>query len=277
MVEPEGVQVQGLCRFSYPCRGGFKKYHEDLAERRAALYDPKRLDARTLLFEQVLLPGIAAQTDPDFTLHILLGEDLPEPWRGFMEDYLTAVPQLKAHWRGPEDHRTACRQVLWGGRDENKAIVAEFRLDDDDAVAVNYVRHLRVLYRKLSRLAGANGRVALDHGKGVVLQGNPDGTVDARVLLTHCWSAGLAVYLRPDDDATIMDFPHHRIWQRMPFVNLTETAMFIRCDHGTNDSRTPAAAPAAIPEEQMPELLMRRFHVDLDEIRKAWADLRASY
>ena len=71
------LQVQGLCRFSLPCTGGFKKYHADFAERRAALYAPDRLDARCLWFEHVCLPGLALQTDPDFTLHVVLGADFP--------------------------------------------------------------------------------------------------------------------------------------------------------------------------------------------------------
>jgi len=52
-----------------------------MAERTAALYAHDRLEARTFLFENILLPGLRAQTDPDFTLLLLMGEDFPEPWR----------------------------------------------------------------------------------------------------------------------------------------------------------------------------------------------------
>ncbi len=271
----QGLQVQGLCRFSLPCTGGFKKYHDSLAERRAALYAPSRLDARCLWFEHVGLPGIARQTDTDFTLHVVLGEDFPEPWRSRMEALMASVPQITPHWRAPDDHRAICRDVLLPARALSRAAVAEFRLDDDDAVAVDYVAQLRRTWPKVARVAGPNGRVALDHGKGMVLQAHRDGRIETHTLLTLCWSAGLAIYLRPDDPGIVMDFPHHKIWQRVPFVNLTETVMFIRGDHATNDARTPFAAAVAldIPEAEIPEILARRFGIDIAGFRAAWAAL----
>lgn len=274
----EGLQVQGLCRFSLPCTGGFKKYHDSLDERRAALYDPARLDTRCLWFEEVGLPGLSLQTDPDFTLHVVLGEDLPEPWRGRMEAALASVPQIRAHWRAPDDHRAICRDVLLPARDHTRAAVAEFRLDDDDAVAIDYVAQLRRTWPKLARLAGPNGRIALDHGRGMVLQAHPDGRVEVHTLITQCWSAGLALYMKPDDGAIIMDFPHHRIWQRVPFVNLSDSVMFIRGDHATNDARTPFAAglPVKLTDAEVDDILMRRFGVDIDGFRAQWRALRGA-
>ena len=172
----------------------------------------------------------------------------------------------------PDDHRAICRDVLLGARDPHAAAVAEFRLDDDDAIAVDYVAQLRRNWPKLARLAGPNGRVALDHGRGMVLQARPDDQILVHPLLTLCWSAGLSLFMRPDDTGIIMDFPHHRIWQRVPFVNLTESVMFIRGDHATNDSRTPfdAATPVPLPEAEIAEILMRRFGIDLAAFRNAW-------
>lgn len=272
MVEPQGLQVQGLCRFSFPCTGGFKKYHESLAERRAALYAPARLDQRLMWFEEVGLPGLAAQTDRDFVLHMLVGEDLPQPWRDRLEGVVRDTSQIRLHFLPPIDHRAACRQVLHGGRDATRAHVAEFRLDDDDAVAVNYVSALRSMHRKVARLAGANGRVALDHGRGIVLRAAPDGTVAMHPLFTHCWSAGLAVYLKVADEAIVMDFPHHRIWMRMPFVNVTEQFMFIRGDHATNDARTPWATAGEAPHDPdaLPDLLRQRFGIDFARFADRW-------
>jgi len=157
------------------------------------------------------------------------------------------------------------------------AHVAEFRLDDDDAIAVTYVETLRRLHRKMSRIAGPKGRVALDHGRGVVLEAKPDGPIVPHGLVTQCWSAGLALYARPGDDGTIMDFPHHRIWMRMPYVNLTDQTMFIRGDHGGNDATTPWAGtgPFPVPDAEWPKLLRTRFAVDIARFRSVWAELTA--
>jgi hypothetical protein len=269
------VQVQGLCRFSYPCTGGFKKYHDSLSERRAALYQPRRLDQRLAWFTEIGLPGIAAQCDPDFSLHILLGEDLPAPWRDPLEAAIRAVPQIVPHFLPPMDHRVACVQVLQGGRDPARPFVAEFRLDDDDAVAVNYVERLRQMHGKVQPLALAKGRVALDHGRGLIVEATAEGAIRLHQVHTHCWSAGLAVYLRVRDEATIMHFPHHKIWMRLPFVNLTNEVMFIRGDHLTNDARTPWAAAGRIEtsEAEFSALLQDRFRVDIDRFRHRWAQV----
>jgi hypothetical protein len=163
-------------------------------------------------------------------------------------------------------------------RDRTRAAVAEFRLDDDDAVAIDYVAQLRRSWPRVMRLAGPNGRVALDHGRGMVVQAHSDGRIETHTLLTLCWSAGLAIYMRPDDPGIVMDFPHHKVWQRVPFVNLTDTVMFIRGDHATNDARTPFAAAATlpIPEAEIAGILSRRFGIDLDAFRRAWAGLGQS-
>lgn len=271
----EGVQIQGLCRFSFPCTGGFKKYHDSLEERRAALYAPKRLDERTLWFEHIFLPPLRAQTDKDFTLHLLMGEDFPEPWRSRVGAAIKDVPQVQAHWREPGDHRAICRDVMWGGRDINRAVVAEFRLDDDDAVAIDYVQQLRRSWGKVARLANFQGRVALDHGKGIVLEAQGDGRVKSHVLNTHCWSAGLAIYMKPDDEAIVMDFPHHKIWARAPFVNLTDSVMFIRGDHAHNDAKTPFGAGQPIPTkpEEIAPLIERRFAIDYPAFQAKWQSL----
>lgn len=271
----EGVLVQGLCRFSFPCTGGFKKYHESLEERRAALYAPKRLDERTLWFEHIFLPPLRAQSDKDFTLHLLLGEDFPDPWRSRVEAAIADVPQVKAHWREPGDHRAICRDVLWGGRDATRAVVAEFRLDDDDAVAVDYVQQLRRSWGKVARLANFHGRVALDHGKGIVLEAQGDGAIKPHVLNTHCWSAGLAIYLKTDDEAIVMDFPHHKIWARVPFVNLTDSVMFIRGDHAHNDAKTPfgAGQPVPVAPEEIAPMIERRFAIDFPAFEAEWRAL----
>jgi len=269
------VQVQGLCRFSFPCTGGFKKYHDSLEERRAALYAPNRLNQRMTWFRHVGLPGLRAQTDKDFTLHLLLGEDFPQPWRDALLALITDVPQIAPVFRPPGDHRAVCREVLLSGRDPKANVVAEFRLDDDDAVAVNYVQSLRRNWGRVHRLASSAGRVALDQGKGMVLEARAGQGIVPHLFLTMCWAPALAIYLRPEDTGIIMDFPHHKIWQRLPFVSLTEQVMFIRGHHTTNDAQTPwkATAPVAHDPADLPGLLRRRFDIDLDGFDRVWQGL----
>ena len=95
------IQVLGLCRFSVPSEGAFQVTHDSIEQRRAMLYDPARLDTRFIWFEQVLLPSIAKQKDPQFKLIILMGEDFPEPYRARMLAHIETVPQLCAEFAPP--------------------------------------------------------------------------------------------------------------------------------------------------------------------------------
>ena len=71
------MQVIGLCRFSYPALGGFQVEHETVEDRIAFLYAEHRLEERFRLMETVALPCIRHQTDPDFELIIVIGDQLP--------------------------------------------------------------------------------------------------------------------------------------------------------------------------------------------------------
>lgn len=271
-----GVQVLGLCRFSYPAAlEGFQTRHETMEERRAALYSPERLDTRLFWFEHILLPGIRAQTGQDFTLLLLMGEDLPDPWHSRLRALIDPVPQIRPIYRPTGPHRLVYREILHAARNPGARAVAEFRLDDDDAVALNYVTNIRRSFGQLRTIWRPKGRLALDQGKGVVVEATgPEITLTP--LLAHCWAPALTVYLRPDDDACVMDFPHQRVWQRMPLVSFTDQVMFLRGSHGTNDSPISLAGshPFAFDPADLSQLVKHRFDVDIEAFRQGWAALR---
>ena len=147
------VQVLGLCRFSYPAElNGFQTRHKTMNERRAYLYSTKRLEESLFLFEHLLLPGIENQSNDDFTLMLLLGDDFPGLYRERLLALLADVPQVKPVFRASGPHRLVYRDLFLEERDPRANVVAEFRLDDDDAVAVNYVQTIRRLLPKLRPL-----------------------------------------------------------------------------------------------------------------------------
>lgn len=274
-----GVQVLGLCRFSYPAAlEGFQTRHETMEDRRAALYAPERLDTRLFWFEHILLPGIRAQTGQDFTLLLLMGDDLPDPWHSRLRALIDPVPQIRPVYRPTGPHRQVYRDILHAARDPKARAVAEFRLDDDDAVALNYVTNIRRSFGQLRDIWRPRGRLALDQGKGVVVAATgPD--IALTPVLAHCWAPALTVYLRPDDDACVMDFPHQRVWQRMPLVSFADQVMFLRGSHATNDSPITLTGthPAEIDPADLPDLVKRRFEVDIEAFRQGWAALQRGF
>ncbi len=270
------VQVLGLCRFSYPAElEGFQTRHETMEERRAALYAPERMETRLFWFEHIALPGLRAQSSPEFTLLMLMGEDMPDPWHSRLRALIDPVQQIVPVYRPTGPHRLVYREILRAARDPKAEAVAEFRLDDDDAVALNYVMNIRRSFGQVRAIWRGKGRLAMDQGKGIVVEVEEAG-LRYHPVLAHCWAAGLTVFLKPDDDACVMDFPHQRVWQRMPLVSFTDQMMFLRGAHGTNDSKVSlnGTHPVDVPPEDLKALVKRRFAVDIQAFEVGWAALQ---
>jgi hypothetical protein len=272
------MQVVGLCRFSYPANiNAFQTRHKDMAERKAALYAPDRLAARTFLFENVLLPGVRAQTDPDFTLLLLMGEDIPEPWRSRIVGAISDVPLIKPVFR-PAGlvHRDLYRDLFLAERDAAAGLVAEFRIDDDDALAHDFVERLRKAEPLLASLVNDHGRAAIDFQKGLLMDMR-QGRIDYRPVVVPGWAPALAMIQRAGAGKCVMDIMHHKMWLHMPTLTFQDSPMFLRGSHETNDSQIKlgGAGDFNLPAEALPALLRDRFCLDMAENTRRWAELTA--
>lgn len=267
------IQMLGLCRFSYLGGRGFQVEHQTLEERRAFLYDPERLARRWFWFENVTLPGLVAQTDPDFTLVLMTGPDLPEPYLSRLRELTTAMPQFKLALVGPMDrHLDACMAAIRPHLDAGAEVVGHFRQDDDDAVAIDYVQHARRDFAMMRPLWKARRRLSCDYSRGLVLKATGQGiSVEPRMIYNAV--AGLTVYLPPDADRSIMHFPHWKIGLSMPGVTLPGRVMFVRFLNHDNDS---GAIGAGYPWEGDPatwgQVLAERFRIDLPTLDRAARD-----
>lgn len=272
------LQVVGLTRFSYPANlEAFQTRHPDMAARRAALYATERLETRFFLFESFLLPAIRAQTHPGFTLLVLMGDDFPEPWRSRMLDLIGGVPQIRPVFHETAPHREVYRKVLRAARDPAVPLLAEFRLDDDDAVAVDFVEQLHGLLPRMREFVAESGRAALDFRRGVVVTPEPSGGIGLSGVLANLWAPALAVYSRSRAPGCVMDIQHQRLWQHMPTVGLNAPVMFLRGQHATNDSRIEMRGCGSFePDQGFDALLADRFAVDAATARSRWAGLQAA-
>jgi len=275
--DPSGLRLQvlGLCRFSVPSLGAFQVEHDSIEARRAMLYDPERLARRFLWFEHVLLPSIRGQVDKDFKLIVLLGEDFPDPWLSRMQALTGPVPQIVLEFAPPENHRQVCGLAMASHMEPEATAVAQFRLDDDDAVGVNFTRRLRRDIQAQARFFARAGMLAFDYGRGIVLRDTETG-LRVEPCLTRYWTPGLAILTRPDSGKYILDFQHHLIWKQMATLTQVDQIMFVRGAHGSNDSAIPAQ-PHSFPlkPEAAPTMLRERFGIDLAAFEAALSGMRS--
>ncbi len=267
------MQVIGLCRFSWPGVGGFQVTHDSLEERTDFLYSPARLEARFRTFETIMLPPLCAQSDTDFTLLIVIGETLPQPWRDRLHDLVADMPQVIVQTQPPARHRPAMQAAVNSVRRFDDEPCLQFRMDDDDAVAVAYVQKLREAAHEQRALSNRAPFLAIDFNQGFIATPGPQG-LHATPTNSPYTTAALAVMLQPAEQRTIMNFAHFKVARNMPTVTFTGQDMLIRGHNDFNDSRQkPGVKPVELsPLSVEDEAHFKAvFNIDADHVRRVYS------
>lgn len=266
------MQVIGFCRFSYPAEGGFQVEHDTTQARTAYLYAPARMEERFRHFETMCLPGLKAQTDRDFTFLILLGDSLPAPYMERLLSLTEDFPQAVLVPRPPGPHRKVCQDAINAARDMTRPCL-QFRHDDDDAVALDFVATLRDAAADCAALTRKHRLLGFDWNRGYIARPDASGLCGEETV-TPYWGVAQAVAAQPGVRQTIMNFGHARINRFMPTVTFTDRPMYVRGHNDHNDSRQKAhVKPVHLPRlDAKGESVFRdRFAIDADHVRRVFA------
>lgn len=264
-------QVIGLCRFSYPAIGGFQVDHDTIEERIAYLYDDDRLEERFQLFEAIALPSLRAQTDPDFELIIAIGDQLPPHHRTRLEGLIADLPQARIHAEPPRPQREVMKQILNAARRDFSLPCLQFRFDDDDAVAVDFVERLRKAAEDCAVLTAQHKAVAFDWNKGFIAEYGKAG-VAATEIFRPFDVAALGMWVKGNCHLTIMNFAHNKINRFMPALSFDEPRMFVRGHNASNDSRQKPVKDVQVKplNHAQAEEFRHRFGIDIDHVQRVF-------
>lgn len=261
------VQMLGLCRFSYVGLRGYKVQHDSYEARRRFLYDPSRLERRWQWFTRVALPSWRAQTDPDFTLVVMTGPDLPEPYLSRLRQLADTIPQLRLELVAPmERHLAACWTAIAPHVESGAEVIGHFRHDDDDAVAIDYVEATRKDFRRVKALWKSEQRLSLDYSRGLMATVT-EGGIELTPRMCHNMGVALTVFLSPQAQETALHYDHSKIGLWMPGVAITRPLMFLRAIHADSDSGAmgPGTGWSARPD-QIDRQLQRRFQIRREDL-----------
>lgn len=230
-----------------------------LAEKRAYLFAPKRLDARFARFEALLLPSVAAQTRA--AEHIVLASTLlPPPWRDRLEG-LARERGFRLHFAGTE--RVVDRVLVEDGLIglDGRTRLATIRVDDDDAIATTLVERVA----RLSRLDLDDYVVSFP--RGVYLDQRRAKAVFAPVVQPNV-ACGLTRVLRKRRKAlSVYGLGNHNaLHARLPVVSAPDSDMYLMTTHDDNVSNRLAFRRLKDAEPLTPEAAARleaRFGVRL--------------
>jgi hypothetical protein len=273
------MQTILLCRFSYPAEGGFQVDHGTIDERRTFLYTPDRMALRFQMFEHFCLPGLKAQTDPDFSFVVLVGSCLPAIYLSRLEALLSDMPQAMIVARDPGPHRLMCQSVLNAARKHINKPCLQIRHDDDDALAVDFVARLKKAAKDCKPLLQDNRLVGFDWNRGYTLRASDVAQFEIAETVTPYLGVAQAVAVQGGVKQSLMNFAHSRINRFMPTVTFTAQPMFLRAYHTGNDSRqgkNVSTPDFFIPTVDHIETLSRRFALTADAVQAAFAPVAAT-
>ncbi len=233
------IQVIGICRFSYLATRGWKKtVPGDLAATAEALYADDRMAARLELFETLCLPSILGQSDPEIRLLILASPRMPERWRDLLEGLAAPHDQVTIQYLRPRPMVEAVSVALKRTLGESDGPVAQFILDDDDAVDARFGARLREV-AGAARAAGLSGSraPAFSFPRGITLS-RRGGTFAAQMTVAPFLAQGLAILSdRADSGENVYSVPHLRTPYRRPVWSDPAPIAYLRGVHDHHDSR----------------------------------------
>lgn len=261
----EKHQIVGVCRFSYPSLGGFAGPRLTVSEMETALFAPARLERRFELFETLTLPSLAAQTDGDFRLVILIGRGLQMRYKNRLRDLAERHPFLRISQQDPAGPLVSTRKAYRRGLEPSAAFVTGFRIDDDDAVAVDYIARTRTVAETLLREGWVDAEtpaiIAFHRGVYWDLNAPDQPFYDFRektpLGLASAMVAGV------EAQVNVFRWNHRHVPAHVRCWTDPKDVMFLRSLHETNDSdrsMPPGAVPLETPE--VAQLLRQRFGID---------------
>ena len=144
--------IIGLCRFSFVGRGDWVAYRgtnvdqndtalsESIANE---LYQDTRLEKRFFVFENFLLRSLDMQSDQDFKLLILTSKIMPLKYQNRLVEICKNREYTVPIFSDAADVNSGFENEIENVRQENGPRVVQFRIDDDDGLANDYIERLR--------------------------------------------------------------------------------------------------------------------------------------
>lgn len=137
------MKTVGHCRFSYFGHSDTGKSIASLEAAQDLLWNPDRMAVRFHLFKNITLPSIRNQSDPNFLFVIISSEQMPTVYRDRLEALVENDANIRIMWTRKPSINKASRPLMLEASNDGRDPALHFRIDDDDAVSVDYVRMLK--------------------------------------------------------------------------------------------------------------------------------------
>ncbi|MFW8637119.1 glycosyltransferase [Cribrihabitans pelagius] len=261
-------QIIGIVPFSYAASDRFQaaRDHPDEAQLLRALFEEPRIAFRFRMLELLNAHSLQAQGDRDFSVVYLVSARMPPEHRQRLEQIVSGVPGVRIVALPQMPLADAVRRAFEQVIDPQAEHVSLFRLDDDDALAVDFVASLRRRARRLIKAGMIQKPTVLSATRGVYWKNDGKG---GSQLIDICDRVPLSMgytIVSPREDIGHHYLKGHRDAAMFyPCFMDPSRIMYVRSVHGDNDggisnlNRGQVLDPA-----RARQVLRRRFDLDAD-------------
>ena len=263
------MRAFGHCRFSWFGISDTGREIKDADDARARLWHPHRMAIRFHLFETVMLPSLACQTDPDFTLLLTVSEDMPQVYQERLEATIEGHPFVRLNRTLSRDYFNMISPFMLETTAGGTECAVHFRIDDDDALPASYIARLR---RDAQRLE-PGGLICYSRGIVGFLHGNR-AYHGFRHMEFH--AQGLAMVAGPGVLRSPLQLQHRRAGGLIPSYVDPSFVGFHFTQHGVNNTKGYGAVVHEGGVDARFMYLMSRSNPELAAGAEASADCDAS-
>ena len=260
-------QIVGLIRFSFVTTGDFYPGFDTVADMKAFLFDEARLERRFRLFEGICLPVLKAQTDPDFTCIFLVAQDFPKKWRKRLDRLLDGLAFVRIVEKPPMPHYQGIREAFAEVPNAGFTHRTTFRLDDDDAVNLNFIATLRALAAKVHVIPDRDEPIGISFNRGLYLTYSKTGTSYQRAVERTPLSIGTALLAPVSFAGNIYAYNHRALGQVHNTWMDQQDIVYLRSLHRDNKSKPHfSGSMEPVGRDRAAVLLQQKFGLDFDRI-----------
>lgn len=230
------IKMVGLLRFSVLSPTYYSERFKTLEETAAHLFAPERLDLRFRIFENLCLRSLMRQSDMDYTLVVLTAKTMPEPYMTRLHDLLNPLPNVICRAVDTGIHYRLLKRAYGAVSTEGASHQILFRLDDDDAVDMDFVRRSKHLARGMIPLQGRDTPFVLANNRGFYAQ-KTDGGVEVFDACERApLSTGSALVAPVGHGSNPYRHNHRKYSQHFNTFTDISVPSFVRTVHGDNKS-----------------------------------------
>lgn len=261
-------QVIGLIRFSIVTEGEFYPGFGSTDDLERFIFDPARLERRFEWFERLCLPSLVNQTDPDFLCVLLIGEAMPDAYKERILKLSDLADALVVMEMPRDYHYSGIKKALNFIPKDGYTHRTTFRLDDDDAVDLEFIARLKGLVPKALDACGIYNPTAIAFNRGFYLEMREDKNVIWAQAERTPMSIGTALVTPVSNPENIYQFNHRQLNQYHNAVTDARTYGWIRTVHQDNKSEPKRTGmKIELSNKEIDEILREKFGVKLGDLR----------